>query len=217
MPRPRARSSAEVSPGNPCPFLRALVAEGRLDGATEPLVHVAATVADVAKSGDGEPTLPVAAIYAIALIAHGLGPLSVARTQHRGLRPDALRDGPLDKHGAGSGILDASGHVDGAELDRLDTFARLYPSAAGRREGGLGADELGRYMDANFERAAGRRRLVDRRLMDGEWPVLLKVMGKDGPDGRYLSVAEVRSLFVDRRLPRRMLARLPPVAGAART
>ena len=53
--------------------------------------------------------------------------------------------------------------------------------------------------------------------MDGEWPVLLKVMGKDGPDGRYLSVADVRSLFVDRRLPRRMLARVPPVAGAART
>jgi len=70
---------------------------------------------------------------------------------------------------------------------------------------------------AGFERAAGRRRLVDRRLMDGEWPVLLKVMGKDGPDGRYLSVADVRSLFVDRRLPRRMLARVPPVAGAART
>lgn len=44
--------------------------------------------------------------------------------------------------------------------------------------------------------------------MDGEWPVLLKVMGKDGPGGRYLALAEVRDLFERRRLPQRMRARL---------
>jgi hypothetical protein len=33
-------------------------------------------------------------------------------------------------------------------------------------------------MDANFARAAGRRRRIDRRLMNGEWPILLQVMGK---------------------------------------
>ncbi len=32
----------------------------------------------------------------------------------------------------------------------------------------------------------------------------LTVMGKDGPDGRYLSVAEVEELLVQRRLPERM-------------
>jgi hypothetical protein len=63
-------------------------------------------------------------------------------------------------------------------------------------------------MDANFERAAGRRRSIDRRLMDGEWPILLKVMGKQGKTGRYLSLVEVRDLFVERRLPERMSRRL---------
>jgi hypothetical protein len=64
-------------------------------------------------------------------------------------------------------------------------------------------------MDANFERAAGRRRAIDRKLMDGEWPVLLKVMGKQGQGGRYLSLADVRDLFEKRRLPDRLAARLP--------
>ena len=44
--------------------------------------------------------------------------------------------------------------------------------------------------------------------MEGEWPILLKVMGKQGKRGRYLSVKEVRQLFVDRRLPQRMSRRL---------
>jgi hypothetical protein len=38
--------------------------------------------------------------------------------------------------------------------------------------------------------------------------VLLKVMGKAAKGGRYLSVAELRSLFVDRKLPQRMMKRL---------
>lgn len=59
-------------------------------------------------------------------------------------------------------------------------------------------------MDANFERAAGRRRLVDRPLMNGEWPILLKVMGKTGTAGRYLSLKEVEELFVKQRLLKRM-------------
>jgi hypothetical protein len=33
-------------------------------------------------------------------------------------------------------------------------------------------------------------------------------MGKDGKNGRYLSVEEVRDLFVERRLPQRMSTRL---------
>jgi len=63
-------------------------------------------------------------------------------------------------------------------------------------------------MDANFARAAGSRRHVDRALMNGEWPVLLTVLGKDGPDGRYLSLADVRGLFVDRRFPDHVTVRL---------
>ena len=67
-------------------------------------------------------------------------------------------------------------------------------------------------MDANYERASGRRRLVDRKLMDGEWPILLKVLGQDGAKsgskGRYLSVADIHTLFVERRLPERITRRL---------
>ena len=65
-------------------------------------------------------------------------------------------------------------------------------------------------MDANFARAKGHRRWFDRMLMNGEWPVLLDIMGKGEGSKRYLSVAEVRTLFVDRRLPDRINARLAP-------
>jgi len=206
MPRPPP--GRPVSPNDPCPFLRALVGEGLLADGTARLGDVVDVVVRVGKAGDGSPRLPGAAIRAIALIANGLGPLDVARNAAGGLRLDALRGGPLDKQGAGSGILDANARVVRAELDRLDDFASDRVDADGRRERGLGLDELTRMMDANFARAAGRRRAIDRRLMDGEWPVLLKVMGKDGPGGRYLALSEVRDLFERRRLPARMRARL---------
>ena len=40
--------------------------------------------------------------------------------------------------------------------------------------------------------------------MLGEWPVLLKVVGKDGPDGRYLGLQDVIELFKKRHFPERM-------------
>jgi hypothetical protein len=51
--------------------------------------------------------------------------------------------------------------------------------------------------------------------MNGEWPVLLKIMGKGEGDTRYLSVNEVRTLFVDRRLPDRINARLAAQSAPA--
>jgi len=39
--------------------------------------------------------------------------------------------------------------------------------------------------------------------------VLLKILGKSEGEERYLSVAEVRTLFVERRLPERITKRLP--------
>ncbi len=125
-----------------------------------------------------------------------------------GLRLSELRNGPLDKKGAGSRVLDASARIDTAELARLDDFASDKTDADGHVERGLDLAELRRMMDANFERAAERRRGVDRWLMNGEWPILLKVMGKLGKLGRYLSTTEVRDLFVERRLPERMSRRL---------
>ena len=212
MARSKPAPLREVSANNPCPFLRALVAQGLLEDTTQPLSTVARTVTRVAATGDGRPSLPALAIYAIAAIAHGLLPWQVAQTQLKGLRLNGLRDGPLDKHGVGSGILDARGQVDLGELARLDDFAVDKFDADGRQERGLGASELQRFMDANFERAREHRRVIDRKLMDGEWPVLLKVMGKQGKRGRYLALDELHGLFIERRLPARMLDRLKPLA-----
>jgi hypothetical protein len=171
--------------------------------------EVTKTIVKVAKTGDGAPSLPAAAIRAIALVANGLSPVQLAHNGVGGLRLNALRNGPLDKKGAGSGILDANAVVVDAELARLDEFASDQVDADGRNERGLDLNDLKRMMDANFERAKGRRRRIDRRLMDGEWPILLQVMGKQGKDARYLSVEEVRQLFRERRLPDRMARRLP--------
>ena len=204
-----------VSANNPCPFLRALVSTGRLSDDREPLATVAAVVAATARAGDGRPLLPAAAIFAIGSVANGWGPLSLADTQWHGLQLNALRGGPLDKQGAGSRILNARGGVDAKEVSRLRDFANQKPNHDGSWEPGLGLPELRAYMDANFARAAGHRRAIDRALMIGEWPVLLKVMGKEGPDGRYLGLQEVIDLFKDRRFPERMAQRLRARSQAA--
>lgn len=207
---PSSTRKTSVSAGNPCPFLRALVAEGALADDTEALDRVVETIVATARRGDGQPELPSAAIYGIALMANGLGPRALLRNRRQGLRLNALRGGPLDKRGVGSGILDARGQVDRKQLARLDGFASPKLGPQGKTEAGLDLDEIRAFMDANFERAAGRRRRIDRALMNGEWPVLLKVLGKDGADGpggpgrRHLSVADIRRLFVDQRLPARM-------------
>lgn len=58
--------------------------------------------------------------------------------------------------------------------------------------------------------------------MDGEWPILLKVMGKrggkqagkQGKSGLYLSLKDVADLFEKRTLPKRMMQRLEPKKAA---
>ncbi|MEM7140995.1 MAG: hypothetical protein AAF548_08165 [Actinomycetota bacterium] len=105
-------------------------------------------------------------------------------------------------------MLDADGGVDTDELERFASFAGDYRSEDGTPERGMGEPELTSMMDANFARAAGNRRRIDRRLMNAEWPVLLDVMGKCGPDGTYLAVVEVRALVEQRQLPARVLERL---------
>ena len=201
----RAEVQNPVSPQNPCPFLRALVAEGLLNDSCEPLGHLASTIREVARTGDGQPDLSYAAIVLIALIANGLTPQRLARTAIRGVQLSALRGGPLDKKGAGSGILDQTGAFDPGQLDRMASFGSRKLDADGGVEIGLNLAEITRFMDANFARAEGRRRKIDRRLMDGEFPILLRVMGKQGRDERFLSVAEVKTLFAERRLPERMM------------
>jgi hypothetical protein len=206
--KPHSTETHPVSSGNPCPFLRAMVASGHIDGHQEPLAHIK----DVVAAARGGSVLSgQAAGYAssvIALFANGFAPTQLLHNLSDGFAADQLRGGPLDKQGAGSGILDVQGQINPAQLDRLDTFAVDRADTSGHTERGLGAEQLKTMMDANFARAAGARRLVDRALMDGEWPVLLLVMGKPSADGPYLSLPELRTLFVQRRMPQRVMARL---------
>ena len=201
-----------VSPNNPCPFLRALVAEGFVDGHTVPLSTLSRTIGAASGERGLNERLAGLKTYLIALIANGLSPLRLLRSLWSGVQPDELRNGPLDKRGSGSRILDATAHIDETELARLAEFGKDRQDPSGGLERGLTAQEITTYMDANFERARATRRWIDRRLMDGEWPVLLNIMGKGEGKERYLSVAEVRTLFVERRLPERIAARLPAAA-----
>lgn len=198
----------KVSPGNPCPFLRMLVAQGLLDDRRASIGDATEVIERVAATGEGAPQLPGIAIRLIALLANGLGPASLLDNGIHGVKLNQLRDGPFDKRGAGSRILDKRARVRPAELERLREFASLKATAGGGREWGLDAAELQAMMDANYARAGATRRVVDRQLMEGEWPILLQVMGKEGRDGRYLSLREVRALFEARRLPARMARRL---------
>jgi hypothetical protein len=206
MKRPAA--TVRVSPNNPCPFLRALVSEGLLDNQVASIGDATATIEAVAAAGEGNPSLPSLAIRLIALLANGLGPSSLVDNGLHGLKLNALRNGPLDKKGAGSRILDARAQVSETQLQRLKDFASMKTQPNGKREMGLDAAQLKQMMDANFERAKAFRRMIDRALMDGEWPILLEVMGKEGVGGRFLSLKELRTLFVDRKLPPRMMKQL---------
>jgi processive rubber oxygenase RoxA-like protein len=198
----------DVSPNNPCPFLRALVAEGFVDGHIVPL----STLSNTIGAASGEKGLSKIRarieIYLVALIANGLSPWRLLKSWWSGAQLDALRDGPLDKHGVGSRILDARAHVHEDQIARLAEFGQECRDPAGGVERGLTASEIKTFMRANFERAKDNRRWYDPLLMKGEWPVLLRIMGKGEGKDRYLSVAEVRTLFVDRRLPERIVERI---------
>jgi hypothetical protein len=204
-----ARPQSTVSPNNPCPFLRALVAADVVEGHIVPLSKLSRTIgAASGEKGLKEKWVGVQA-YLIALIANGLGPLRLLRSWWSGAELDALRDGPLDKHGSGSRILSVTAEVNESELERLAGFGEDQQDPSGGLERGLTLPQITSYMDANFDRAKGARRPIDRQLMNGEWPVLLRIMGKGAGGERYLSVAEVRTLFIERRLPDRITARLP--------
>ena len=193
-----------VSPNNPCPFLRGLVAGGFVDGHIVPLPKLTRTIEAATGEKGLKQTLAGVEIYLVALIANGLAPLRLLRSWWTGALLDELRNGPLDKHGVGSRILDATAHVDEAEIARLAEFGKDCRDPSGGTERGLTSPDITTYMNANFARAKDTRRWYDRLLMNGEWPVLLNIMGKGEGKERYLSVAEVRTLFVERRFPDRI-------------
>lgn len=197
-----------VSAGNPCPFLRALVAQGLINDDFQPVGRLSDTICRISRIGEGGKPLPFALVALIALVANGLSPVQIYRNAQSGVHLSGLRGGPLDKRGAGSRVIGVNGEVNEAELDRLAGFGSMKTDVAGETEPGLDAAEIKRFLEANWERAAGNRRAIDRKLMDGEWPVLLQVLGKQGTAGRYLAVADIRRLVVDKALPERIAARL---------
>jgi hypothetical protein len=203
---------APVSKDNPCPFLRALVAGGYLDGHTVPLSMVGRTIE--AASGERGLKKPLVRIqtFLVALIANGLSPARLWRSLRTGAELDHLRNGPLDKHGGGSRILDAEAHVHDDQLDRLVDFSSDFPNPDGGVERGLNAQQIEAFMKSNLARNDNGRRWYHPMLMQGEWPVLLKIMGKGADKGagdrRYLSVDEVHTLFKAREFPKRIVERL---------
>jgi hypothetical protein len=196
-----------VSPDNPCPFLRALVANGYVGGHLVPLSKLCEIIEAASGKQGAEKTKAGIATYLIAVIANGFG--HVPASAMSGAILDELRNGPLDKHGAGSRILgvDAQVHLD--EIDRLANFGKDYNDPSGGTERGLTAKEIATFMAANLKRAGEQAHWYYPYMMKGEWPVLLDILGKGEGEARYLSIAEVRTLFVDRRLPDRIAARLP--------
>ena len=202
-----------VSPNNPCPFLRALVANGYVGGHVVPLSQLAEMVG--CASGETGSALTKVHIETrmVAGIANGLGPLRILKSATSGAVLDELRNGPLDKHGGGSRILDVDAKVHEEEIERLASFGKDCKDPAGGIETGLTSTEIETFMAANIKRDGDAARWYFPILMKGEWPVLLKILGKGEGEARYLSVAEVRTLFVERRLPDRITARLPKPAA----
>jgi hypothetical protein len=205
---PGTNQPIPVSPDNPCPFLRGLVAGGYVSGHAVPLPKLTGKIEAASGTEGLKKKFVGIETYGVALIANGLSPLRLFKSWWSGAVLDELRNGPLDKRGAGSRILNVDAQVDESEIARLAEFGSDYADGSGSTERGLNSQQITTYMNANFERAKGHRRAIDRLLMNGEWPVLLNIMGKGEGNDRYLSVAEVRTLFVDRKFPARIVARL---------
>jgi hypothetical protein len=194
----------QVSPNNPCPFLRALVANGYVGGHIVPLGTLTEDIGLASGKAGVKLIGAKVAAYGIAMIANG-HPL---RSATSGAVLDELRNGPLDKHGGGSRILSVDGQVDEDQIKRFASFGREYANPDGGTERGLNAQEIKTFMAENLKRDGDKARWTYPIMMQGEWPVLLDILGKGEGANRYLSVAEVRTLFVDRRFPDRIVARL---------
>jgi hypothetical protein len=195
-----------VSPNNPCPFLRGLVGEGFVDGGTVPLGTLSKTIANASGEKGPKKTLARIETRGVALIANGARHL--LKSLWSGAQLDALRGGPLDKRGAGSRILSVEGHVNEDEIARLASFGRNYTDPSGGVEPGLDASEIETFMRDNLKRAGDAARWYYPLLMKFEWPILLKIMGKGEGESRHLSVAEVRTLFTERKFPQRIEQRI---------
>ncbi len=216
--KPPLNPSIQVSTDNPCPFLRGLVGEGFVDGGTVPLGTLSQTIANASGETGLKKSFAKVQVRGVALIANGAG--HILKSMFSGAQLDALRGGPLDKLGAGSRILGVDGKVNEDEIARFAGYGRTYTDPAGGTEPGLNASEIDVFMRDNLKRAGSAARWYYPLLMKFEWPVLLKIMGKGEGEDRYLSVADVRTLFNERQFPARINQRLvnqPVLSACQRT
>src|SRR5206468_11618697 len=139
-----------VSSNNPCPFLRALVANGYVGGNVVPLPKLSETIALASGEMGSQQNKVRLETWLVAVGANGLGPLRVLKSATSGAVLDELRDGPLDKHGGGSRILGVDAQVHEDEIERLASFGKDRPDGAGSTERGLNASEINTYMAANM-------------------------------------------------------------------
>ncbi|MCK1732643.1 cytochrome C [Bradyrhizobium sp. 138] len=199
--KPPFDPSIPVSPNNPCPFLRGLAGEGFVEGGTVPLNTLSQTIANATGETGLKKISARIQVRGVALIANGIK--HILKSIWSGAQLDALRGGPLDKRGAGSRILGVDGKVNEDEIARLASFGRTYTDPrTGSSEPGLNAAEIQSFMRDNLKRAGSAARWYYKLLMKFEWPILLKIIGKGKQDEeRYLSVADVRTLFEERKFP----------------
>ena len=198
-----------VSTGNPCPFLRGIIESGFMPNGEVPIDQVVDAIKKVESAKDpGSVDLPSGALKFVAATANGFLPTQVKHNLKQGVDLNKLRAGPFYKHSAHSRILNPTSDFIAAEFDRLVRYASMKLDADGNSELGLNHAELEKMLHDNYERAKGERRLIDRSIMESEFPVLLTVIGKQGKAERYLAVEDVRNLFQHSQLPARMLSRL---------
>src|ERR1700727_2627418 len=132
MSDPHADSSAGAgqqipgSPNNPCPFLRGLVAGGYVCGHVVPLPKLTGKIESASGTTGLKEKFVGIETYGVALIANGLNPLRLLKSWWSGAVLDELRNGPLDKHGAGSRILSVDAQVDESEITRIAGFGSGY-------------------------------------------------------------------------------------------
>src|SRR2546430_9553742 len=119
------------SSNNACPLLRALVGEGYVGGHVVPLSKLSEMIgAASGETGSAKKKVGLET-WMVAVIANGLGPLRVLKSATSGAVLDELRDGPLDKHGGGSRILDVDAKVHEDEIARFAGFGKDRKDPAG--------------------------------------------------------------------------------------
>ncbi len=195
----------------PCPVLRALTQADKIEKKVQmaDLSRVIARSFDLQKQDLKEFLfeLKVRALIAVGKVPDGI---KAVLSTSAPLNLEELPRSPLYKHGVSSQIINQKGEYDPKQFEHLEQFAVHCTGPDGQEEPGLTAEALVKFMDENSKREEKNPnwKPIYRKMMEGEWPKLLELMGIEGKHGRYLSVAELHALFEKQTLPARIMDRL---------